>query len=414
MIDAAVISRQDKAPDAIKGWKKPDRPAPLVDRPTWEVMKRRSLMICGGVLLVGALAAAFVTRSSWMGTGASAQGPQKPRVVSVEVAKAERKPVPVDVDSIGTVTPISSVALKSRIETTIVAVHFEDGAKVNEGDLLFTLDARQIDAQIEQAEGMLARDRALLEGAQRDLKRFSDLIGKGATTQVNVDNAKTQADTLIGTIKADQSALDNLKVQKSYTTIRAPFAGRISAANVKVGNFVRPADLAPLATINQMAPVYVTFAIPQRVLVDLREAMATSSSRVIATIPGHQKSEDGKVAMVENTVDSTTGMVTVRGIMDNASETLWPGILVNTKLIVRVEEGVTVPSAAVQRSQNGNYVFVIVDGKAHVQPVEISRTFQGLSVAAKGLSGGEDVIVDGQLLLSEGTLVAARARKAGA
>jgi RND family efflux transporter MFP subunit len=377
-------------------------------------MKRRSLMICGGVLLVGALAAAFVTRSSWMGTGASAQAPQKPRVVSVEVAKAERKPVPVDVDSIGTVTPISSVALKSRIETTIVAVHFEDGAKVNEGDLLFTLDARQIDAQIEQAEGMLARDRALLEGAQRDLKRFSDLIGKGATTQVNVDNAKTQADTLIGTIKADQSALDNLKVQKSYTTIRAPFAGRISAANVKVGNFVRPADLAPLATINQMAPVYVTFAIPQRVLVDLREAMATSSSRVIATIPGHQKSEDGKVAMVENTVDSTTGMVTVRGIMENASETLWPGILVNTKLIVRVEDGVTVPSAAVQRSQNGNYVFVIVDGKAHVQPVEISRTFQGLSVAASGLSGGEDVIVDGQLLLSEGTLVAARARKAGA
>src|SRR3954471_1608080 len=377
-------------------------------------MKKRNLMICGGLLLVGALVAAFVTRSSWMGTGASAQGPQRPRVVSVELATAERRPVPVDVDSIGTVTPISSVALKSRLETTIVAVHFEDGARVNEGDLLFTLDSRQIDAQIEQAAGMLAKDQAQLEGAQRDLKRFNDLIGKGATTQVNVDNARTQADILIGSIKADQAALDNLKVQKSYTAIRAPFSGRISAANVKIGNFVRPADIAPLAIINQMAPVYVTFAIPQRVLVDLREAMASGSSKVIATIPGHQKSEDGKVAMVENSVDSTTGMVTVRGIMNNASETLWPGILVNTKLVVRVEDGVTVPSAAVQRSQNGNYVFVIVDGKAHVQPVEISRTFQGLSVAAKGLSGGEDVIVDGQLLLSEGTLVAGRARKAGA
>ena len=115
--------------------------------------------------------------------------------------------------------------------------------------------------------------------AQRDVRRYSDLIGKGATTQVNVDNAKTQADILTGTIKADQSALDNLKVQKSYTIIRAPFSGRISAANVKVGNFVRPADIAPLATINQMAPVYVTFAIPQRVLVDLREAMAAGDSR---------------------------------------------------------------------------------------------------------------------------------------
>jgi RND family efflux transporter MFP subunit len=374
-------------------------------------MKKRNLIFFAGLLGFAALAA-FVTRSSWM--GASAQGPQRARVIAVELAKAERKPVPVDVDSIGTVTPISSVALKSRVETTIVSVHFEDGAKVLEGDLLFTLDARQIDAQIEQAEGMLARDQAQLEGAQRDHRRYSDLIGKGATTQVNLDNAKTQADILIGTIKADQSALDNLKVQKSYTIIRAPFSGRISAANVKVGNFVRPADTAPLAVINQMAPVYVTFAIPQRVLVDLRDAMASGGSKVIATIPGHQRSEDGKVAMVENSVDSTTGMVIVRGIMNNESETLWPGILVNTKLVIRTEDAVTVPTAAVQRSQNGNYVFIVRDGKAHVQPVNVSRTSQGISVIESGLSGGEDVIVDGQLLLSEGTPVAPRAPKAGA
>ena len=312
-------------------------------------MKKRNLVFFAGVLGIAALAA-FLTRSSWTGGGISAQGPQRPRVIAVELGKAERKPVPVDVDSIGTVTPISSVALKSRLETTIVQVHFEDGAKVSEGDVLFTLDARQIDAQIEQAEGVLAKDQAQLEGAQRDFRRYTDLVGKGATTQVNLDNAKTQADVLIGTIKADQAALDNLKVQKSFTIIRAPFSGRISVANVKVGNFVRPADTAPLAVINQMAPVYVTFAIPQRVLVDLREAMAIGESRVIATIPGHHRSENGKVAMVENTVDSTTGMVTVRGIMDNANETLWPGILVNTKLVIRTENSVVVPTVAVQRS----------------------------------------------------------------
>jgi RND family efflux transporter MFP subunit len=163
-----------------------------------------------------------------------------------------------------------------------------------------------------------------------------------------------------------------------------------------------------------MAPVYVTFAIPQRVLADLRDAMATGGPRVIATIPGHDRSEEGKVAMVENTVDATTGMITVRGIMKNENETLWPGILVNTKLVIRTEEGVTVPTAAVQRSQNGNYVFTMKDGKAHVQPVHISRTFQGISVVASGLAGGEDVVVDGQLLLSEGTPVAPRAPKAGA
>jgi RND family efflux transporter MFP subunit len=376
-------------------------------------MKKRSLIFFAGLLGIAALAA-FVTRSSWMGGGASAQGSQRARVISVELAKAQRKPVPVDVDSIGTVTPISSVALKSRVETTIVLVHFEDGAKVSEGDLLFTLDARQIDAQIEQAEGTLAKDQAQLEGAQRDLRRYTDLVAKGATTQVNVDNAKTQSDILIGTIKADQAALDNLKVQKSYTLIRSPFSGRISAANVKVGNFVRPADTAPLAVINQMAPVYVTFAIPQRVLVDLREAMAKADSKVTATIPGHQRSEDGKVAMVENTVDATTGMVTVRGIMNNENETLWPGTLVATKLIIRSEDSVVVPTVAVQRSQNGNYVFVVMDGVAKVQPVKVGRTFQGTSVISEGLSGDENVVVDGQLLLSDGSRVEPRAHKAGA
>ena len=376
-------------------------------------MKTRSLIVIAGAIGIVAVAA-FVTRSSWMGGGTSAQGPQRPRVVSVELAKAERKSVPVDVDAIGTVTPISSVALKSRVETTIVSVHFEDGARVNEGDLLFTLDARQIDAQIEQAEGMIARDQAQLEGAQRDLRRYTDLVTKGATTQVNVDNARTQSDILIGTIKADQSALDNLKVQKSYTIIRAPFSGRISAANVKIGNFVRPADTAPLAIINQMAPVYVTFAIPQRALVDLREAMAKGDSKVIATIPGHQRSEDGKVAMVENSVDSTTGMVTVRGIMDNANETLWPGILVATKLIIRNQDAIVVPTVAVQRSQSGNFVFVVKDGIAKVQPVKVDRTSQGMSVISDGLSGDESVVVDGQLLLSDGTRVEPRVRKAGA
>jgi RND family efflux transporter MFP subunit len=377
-------------------------------------MKKRNWIFLAGALGIVAVAALY-SRSYWMGGNASAQAPQRPRAVSVELAKVERKPVPVDVDAIGMVTPISSVALKSRLETTIVAVHFEDGAKVNEGDLLFTLDARQIDAQIEQAEGTLAKDQAQLEGAQRDLRRYTDLVAKGATTQVNLDNAKTQSDTLIATIKADQAVLDNYKVQKSYTLIRAPFAGRISAANVKIGNFVRPADTQPLAVINQMAPVYVTFSVPQRVLVDLRESMARSSgSKVTATIPGRQSSEEGKVAMVENTVDATTGMITVRGIMDNGNETLWPGTLVATKLTIRTEDAVVVPTVAVQRSQNGNFVFVVKDGAAKVTPVKVDRTFQGTSVISEGLSGDETIVTDGQLLLSDGTRVEPRTKKAGA
>ena len=371
----------------------------------------RRILLAGIVIAAVAL---YATRSMWTSGATTAQTPPRPQAVSVEVAKAEKKPVPLDVDSIGAVTPISSVALKSRVETTIVGVHFEDGARVKAGDLLFTLDSRQIDAQIAQAEGNLARSQSQLVAAERDVRRFNELIGKGATTQVNVDNAKTAADTATATIQADQAILDNLKVQKSYTKITAPITGRISAATVKVGNFVRPADTSPLATINQMAPVYVTFAIPQRVLSDLRDAMKDGQSSVTATIPGNGKSETGKIAMVENTVDATTGMVTVRGIMANDNELLWPGILVNTTLTVRTENAVIVPSVGVQRSQTGNFVFVIRDGKAQVQPVTIGRTFRGFSVIDSGPEGGEDIVVDGQLLLSNGTPAAPRSRKAGA
>ena len=142
--------------------------------------------------------------------------------------------------------------------------------------------------------------------------------------------------------------------------------------------------------------------------------MAKGGSRVIATIPGHQRSETGKVAMVENTVDATTGMVTVRGIMNNENETLWPGTLVTTKLIIRTEDAVVVPTVAVQRSQSGNFVFVVKDGAAKVQPVKVDRTSQGMSVISEGLSGDENVVIDGQLLLSDGTRVEPRAKKAGA
>jgi RND family efflux transporter MFP subunit len=164
-----------------------------------------------------------------------------------------------------------------------------------------------------------------------------------------------------------------------------------------------------------MAPVYVTFPVPQRVLVDLRESMAKSGgSKVAATIPGRQNSEEGRVAMVENTVDATTGMITVRGVMENKNETLWPGTLVATKLTIRTEEAVVVPTVAVQRSQNGNFVFVVKDGVAKVTPVKVDRTFQGYSVISEGLSGGETIVTDGQLLLSDGTRVEPRAKKAGA
>lgn len=370
---------------------------------------RRLFLVALAALAVGG--GVYVARNWQSAPPAGQTAGAAQRIVPVDVATAVKKPMPVRVEALGTVTPVASVAIKARLETQIVAVHFSDGASVKEGDRLFTLDSRQIEAQIRQAEGVVARDKAQLEGAERDLRRYSDLVAKNATPVINLDNAKTQTDSFRAALAADQAALDNLKVQLSYCAINAPISGRISAANVKVGNFVRPADTAPLATINQMAPIYVAFAMPQRVLPDVREAMRQGRAQVDAFLPGDREPVTGRLEMLDNAVDVTTGMVTARALMDNGDEMLWPGTLVNVRLTLRVEDAVVVPSVAVQTGQKGTYVFVVANGAASVRPVQVERTVGSETVLSSGLAGGEVVVVDGQLLLTEGTKVEPRAPK---
>ena len=371
--------------------------------------KRKWLFGVAALALIGIV---LFVRGSWTSDGAAARSQAAVRAVPVEVAKAERKKVPVRLDALGNVTPISSVAIKARVDTNIVGVHFRDGAHVNQGDLLFTLDGRAIQAQIEQTEGMVERDRAQLAGAERDVARYTDLVAKSATPVINLDNAKTQADVFRAAIKTDQGLLENLKVQLSYCTVTAAISGRISAANVKIGNFVRQADTAPMATINQMAPVYVSFSVPQTNLPDIRQAIAAETATVLAKVPGQEKRANGQVSMIENTVDSATGMATIRATMPNKDELLWPGTLVTAEMTLREEEAVVVPNAAVQVSQTGNFVFVVKDGVSKVQKVTVERQIDNETVITSGLSGDETVVTDGQLLLSDGTRVAPRPPKA--
>jgi RND family efflux transporter MFP subunit len=367
--------------------------------------------LAAALVIVGFVAAKWGDSSP---KTAEAQGQkQAPRAVPVEAAVAAKKMMPIRVDLLGTVTPIASVAVKTRVDTEITKVHFRDGVMVHAGDLLFTLDGRAIEAQIRQVEGQLARDQASLEGAQRDERRYTDLVSKGATPIINLDNAKTQVGNFAGSIKADQGSLENLKVQLSYTEIRAPISGRISMAAVKEGNFVRQADLTPLATIMQTAPVYVTFALPQSNLPKLREALANGTARIDALIPGDTRRASGQVTMIENTVDPTTGTVPVRATMPNADELLWPGTLVTVQLSFREEEAVVVPPTAIQVSQAGSFVFVVKDGIAKVQPVKVARVVDAQTILESGLEGGELVVTEGQLQITNGSRVSAREAKAG-
>jgi len=377
-------------------------------------MKKRTLVLgVVAALVVAGIAAA--SRGSLWPQGAVAQAPRQnaPRAVPVEVAPAVKKTVPVRVEALGSVTPIANVAVKPRVDTDIVGVHFRDGALVRKGDLLFTLDSRAIEAQVKQVEGLLTGAKANLEQAERDVRRYTDLVAKAATPVVNLDNARTQTNIWRASVDSNTAQLENLNVQLSYCTIRAPISGRASMAMVKEGNFVRQADLTPLATIIQIAPIYVTFSLPQGFLPDLRQALKNQTAAIEAMIPGDTRRASGQVTMIENSVDAPTGTVPVRATMPNTDELLWPGTLVTVQVTFREEPAVTVPSTAVQVSQTGTYVFVVKDDVATVRPVQVARVLGGESVLASGLDGGEAVVTNGALLLAEGSKVVIRAPKAG-
>ena len=339
----------------------PDRKLPMI--------KRKWLIGGAALALIGI---AVLVRGFWTADGIAARQAQV-RVVPVETSTAERKTMPVRLDALGSVTPIASVAIKTQVDTTITAVHFRDGAHVEKGDLLFTLDCRQIEADMKRVQAIIDGAQASLEQAQRDVERYTDLAARNATPIVTLNNAQTAVNISRATAESNRAQLENLKVQLSFCAIRAPISGRISMANVKVGNFVRQADTSAMATINQMVPVYVTFTVPQKILPDIRKAIAAETATVEAIIPGDQKRASGQVTMIENTVDPATGMATVRATMPNKDELLWPGTLVTTDMRLRNEESVVVPSNAVQVSQTGTFVFVVKDGVAQVQPVKVER-----------------------------------------
>lgn len=377
-------------------------------------MKRRILLI--GVAVALALAGGYAAmRDVWTPQGAVAQSPKGKgkAAITVDVARAVKKKVPVRVDLLGSVTPIAQVAVKPRIDSEIIEVHFSDGAIVRKGDMLFTLDHRSIDAQIRQTQGILNGAKAQLEQATRDVERYDALVAKNATTMVTLNNAKTQVNIFTAAVESNSAQLELLRVQRDYTFIRAPITGRVSMANVKVGNYARQADLIPLATIIQVAPVYVTFALPQRNLPELRQAITNETAIIEAVVPGDGRQASGQVTMIENTVDAATGTVPVRATMPNTDELLWPGTLVQVRLVFRDEEAVTVPQPAVQVGQRGPFIFVVANGVAKVVPVKVSRIIEGEVVLESGLSGGELVVTDGHLRLVDGARVTPRSAAAG-
>jgi membrane fusion protein, multidrug efflux system len=332
--------------------------------------------------------------------------PARP-AVPILVAQVKRGPMPVRIDAIGSVQPIATVALRSRVDAQIDKILVADGASVKAGDILIKLDSRQIEAQIKQAEAALAKDHAALEQAQRDVARYGDLVSKQAGTQLNLDNAKTAVMASKAAIMGDQAAIDNLLVQLTYYTISAPISGRVGTISLKAGNLIRGGDngsTGTLATINQTTPIYVAFSVPQRLLADLRKSLQDGGAQTSAIPQGGDRGPSGKVAVLDNAIDASTGTVMVRAIFQNDDEFLWPGQLCDIRVTLRTDPDViSVARQAVQVGQDGNYVFIVQDRIAHVRKVTVDRTQDGADIISAGLSGDETVVTEGAMLLVEGS-----------
>ena len=331
----------------------------------------------------------------------------------VVVATAVRRPIPITIDAVGTVQAKASIALKSRLDNQITSINVKEGALVKEGDLLLTLDGRAIKAQLAQVEATMVRDLAQIEQAKRDLARAEELLAKRITTEVQRDTAGTLLKVQQAQLAADQANRDNLAAQLTYTEIRSPISGRIGSIAMKIGTTVKAADTASIATVNQIDPIYVSFAVPQTLFGELRTAM--DGGRVAITARVGQTATQGALAFVENTVDLATGTILAKAEMPNRDERLWPGAFVSVQATVGVEkDAISVPSAAVQIGQQGAYVFIIKDDRATLTNVTVSRTVGQDSILSAGLSGGEQIVVDGHLRLVNGALVQvqpARARE---
>lgn len=330
--------------------------------------------------------------------------------VPVVAGKAVARDVPIYADGLGTVQAYNSVTVRSRVDGQIMKVFFTEGQQVTEGDPLFQIDPRPYQAAVDQAVAAQQKDEAQLVSAKADLQRFSKLLTGGYQTQQAYDTQKALVGEVEASIKADAAAIDTARLNLGYADIRAPLTGRTGARLVDAGNLVHASDGTALVTITQLKPIFVDFTIPQSYLVEIRhnqdkapltvEALDANAAEVLDT---------GKLTLIDNQVDTTTGTIHLKATFDNDRAQLWPGQFVNARLILSTrKDAVTVPATTVQQGPDGYYAYVIKpDQTVERRTLQLAGFQQGQAIVTAGLAAGETIVVDGQFRLSPGAKVQA-------
>lgn len=332
--------------------------------------------------------------------------------VSVTTVVARQQDFVLTLEAIGTSTPVSSVDVKPQMSGTLTKVHVAEGQAVRAGQTLFTLDARNEEANVAKAQAQLARDEASLADARRQYARSRDLLAQNFVSQGAVDTAQTQVEAQSAAVLADKAALDAARVALSYTRINAPSAGRVGSVNVFAGSTVQ-ANLTTLLTITQLHPIDVAFSLPQRQLPELLAALKAADTKVNARIPDSSTTLSGRLQFVDSAVDAATGTIKAKARFDNTAQKLWPGLFVNVTLDAATVPGaIVIPTAAIIFSQRGSIVYVADKGKAALRPVKIVAS-KGEMSAVTGLRGGERVVLDGRQNLRPDSALVERSPEAG-
>jgi multidrug efflux system membrane fusion protein len=334
---------------------------------------------------------------------------RRDRTIPVTVSPVLEKTIPVQIKAIGNVEAYATVSIKSRVGGELKKVYFRGGQDVKDGDLLFTIDPDPYEAALKQTQANLAKSIALLKKAEEDRTRYADLVQKDYISQEQYDQARTNVDALKAQIKADQAAVDNARLQVIYCAIRAPLSGRTGDLLADKGNMIKAQDdNKSLVVINQIQPIYVSFAVPEKDLNEIKKYAAAGQLKLKAMVSKDgEYPEEGVLSFMDNTVDKTTGTIKLKGTFANKERRLWPGQFVNVVLgLTAQSNALVVPSQALQTGLEGQYVFIVRPNlTAEARPVVIGRPFNGQTVVEKGLQVGEKVVTDGQFQLITGTKV---------
>ena len=334
------------------------------------------------------------------------------QVVPVVVSTATRGDLPVFFNGLGTVTAYNTVTVRSRVDGQIVKINFTEGQMVHEGESLVEIDPRPYQVQLEQAEGQLAKDQAQLRDAQVDYDRYQQLFKAGVIPKQQVDTQTAQVGQFTGSIKADQAAIDNAKLQITYAHITAPISGRVGLRLVDVGNIVHANDTAGLVVITQLQPIAVIFSLPQDQLSSVISKLHGAGPMPVDAYDRDDttKIATGKLLTIDNQIDTTTGTYKLKAVFNNEKDNLFPNQFVNVHLLVDTKRNVTiVPATAIARGPQGTYVYLTQkDSRVKIQPVTVTLN-SGNSVAiGKGLRAGDTVVIDGQDKLQDGSKIDAR------